>query len=143
FAQIVSDWFGVDLDQVRLVTGDSDRVVVGGGSGSARSIRVGAVVIAKAAEQVHAIGRGMAARLLAVEERDIEFADQFFRAKDSQRAVGLFEVAAAARREAALAGGLVGLADENMAEPSFAYSCAVCEVEVDPETGPVEVISYA
>src|SRR5207247_5299756 len=52
FAQIVSEWLGVEPEQVRLVTGDTDRVQAGGGSASARSMRLGAWVIAHAADQI-------------------------------------------------------------------------------------------
>jgi hypothetical protein len=68
----------IDLDQVRLITGDTDRVKVGGGSASARSMRLGAWVMAKAADEIIEKGRKIAAAMLEVAEQDIKFARQRF-----------------------------------------------------------------
>jgi aerobic carbon-monoxide dehydrogenase large subunit len=145
FAQIVSEWLGVDPEQVRLVTGDTDRVQAGGGSASARSMRLGSWVTAKAADEIVEKGRRIAAAMLEVAEQDVEFAGQRFLVKGTDRSVGLFEVAGAALGNdlpPELQGPLTGTCDQVMSIPSFAYTCAVCEVEVDPETGFVEVVRY-
>jgi carbon-monoxide dehydrogenase large subunit len=145
FAQIVSEWLGVDPEQVSLVTGDTDRVQAGGGSASARSMRLGAWVMAKAADQIVERGRRIAAVMLEVAEEDVEFARQRFLVKGTDRSVGLFETAAAAvsgNLPGDLRGPLIGISDQVMSLPSFAYTCAVCEVEVDPETGLVEIVQY-
>jgi carbon-monoxide dehydrogenase large subunit len=96
FAQIVSEWLGVDPEQVRLITGDTNRVQAGGGSASARSMRLGAWVMAKAADQIVEKGRSIAAAMLEVAEQDVEFARQRFVVKGTDRSIGLFEAAAAA-----------------------------------------------
>ena len=145
FAQIVSEWLGVDPEQVRLVTGDTDRVQAGGGSASARSMRLGAWVMAQAADEIVEKGTRIAAAMLEVAEEDVEFARQRFRVTGTDRSVGLFEAAAAALGPGLppdLRGPLMGISDEVMSLPSFAYTCAVCEVEVDPETGFVEIVQY-
>ncbi len=146
FAQVISEWLGVAPDQVRLITGDTDRVQAGGGSASARSMRLGSWVIAKAADAIVDKGRRIAGSMLEAAEQDIEFAQQRFVIKGTDRGIGLFEVAAAARGDGIpsdLRGPLTGISDETMSVPSYAYTCAVCKVEVDPETGLVEVIRYA
>ena len=79
FAQIVSEWLGVDPERVRLVTGDTDRVQAGGGSASARSMRLGSWVTAKAADEIVEKGRRIAAAMLEVAEADIEFVRRAFR----------------------------------------------------------------
>jgi carbon-monoxide dehydrogenase large subunit len=145
FAQLLVEWLGVELSEVRLVTGDTDVTVVGGGAHSARALRLAAVVMAKAADQIVEKGRRLAARILEAAEADLEFAAPQFRVKGTDRAVHLYEVAAAARRADAPAdcrGPLDGLSDEEMLAPSFPYGSAVCEVEVDPETGVVELVRY-
>jgi carbon-monoxide dehydrogenase large subunit len=145
FAQIVSEWLGVGPEQVRLVTGDTNRVQAGGGSASARSMRLGSWVIAKAADEIVEKGRRIAAAMLEVAEADVEFARQRFLVKGTDRFVGLFEAAAAALGTDLppdLRGPLTGISDQLMSLPSFAYTCAVCEVEVDPETGGVEIVQY-
>jgi carbon-monoxide dehydrogenase large subunit len=145
FAQLVVEWLGCTLDQVRLISGDTDRVAVGGGSHSGRSMRLGGVVMAKAADQIVEKGARLAAWRLESAVADLEFSGGRFRVRGTDRAVGLFEVAAAAGRPDApddLRGPLDGACDETVSTPSFPYGCAVCEVEVDPETGVVEVARY-
>ncbi len=145
FAQVVVEWLGVDLDQVRLVTGDTDVVAVGGGSHSGRSMRMAGWVMAKAADEIVARGTRIAAWLLEAAEVDLEFAQRRFVVKGTDRAVDLFDVAAAALRPDApedVRGALTGVGDETMSVPSYPYGCAVCELEVDPETGVVEIVRY-
>jgi aerobic carbon-monoxide dehydrogenase large subunit len=145
FAQVIGEWLGVEPDRVRLVTGDTDRVQVGGGSASARSMRLGSWVIAKAADAIVEKGRRIAGALLEAAEEDIEFAQGRFVVTGTDRSVGLFEVAAAVRGDGVspdLRGRLGAVADETMPIPSYAYTSAVCEVEVDPETGLVEIVRY-
>jgi carbon-monoxide dehydrogenase large subunit len=145
FPQLVVEWLGVELDQVRLVTGDTDLMPVGGGSHSGRSMRLGAVVMAKASDAIVDKGKRIAAWLLEAADADIEFARARFTVTGTDRAVGLFEVAAAALRDAApedLRGPLAGVSDETLSVPSYPYGCAVCEVDVDPETGGVEVVRW-
>src|SRR5881628_3618958 len=142
FAQLVVDWLGVGLEQVRLITGDTDLAPVGGGSHSGRSMRLGAVVMARAADQIVEKGRRLTAWLLEAAEADIELAEGRFRVKGTDRSVDLFEAAAAALRPDApdaVRGPLAGIGDETMSVPSYPYGCAVCEVEVDAETGVVEI----
>jgi carbon-monoxide dehydrogenase large subunit len=145
FAQLLVEWLGVELSEVRLVTGDTDVTGVGGGAHSARALRLAAVVMAKASDQIVEKGTRIAAWLLEAADADIEFAARRFTVKGTDRSVDLFEVAAAALRADAPAdcrGPLDGTSDETMPQPSFPYGCAVCEVEVDPETGVVELARY-
>src|SRR5215813_2849411 len=106
FAQLLVEWFGVALADVRLITGDTDVTVTGGGAHSARALRLAAIVMAKASDQIVDKGRKIAARLLEAAEGDIEFSTRCFRVKGTDRAVDLYEVAAAAE------GPLDGLSDE-------------------------------
>src|SRR5581483_9819826 len=117
FAQIVAEWLGVDPEQVRLVTGDSLRVQAGGGSASARSMRLGGWVIAKAADEIVDKGRRIAAVALEAAEQDIEFRAGRFIVAGTDRAIGLFEAAAAALRPDMpedLQGPLAGVCDQAM-----------------------------
>jgi aerobic carbon-monoxide dehydrogenase large subunit len=103
------------------------------------------VVMARASDEIVARGVRLAGWLLEAAPADIEFVDHRFAVKGTDRAVGLFEVAAAAERAdapAELRGPLAGVGDETMPVPSYPYGCAVCEVEVDPETGLVEVVRH-
>ena len=101
--------------------------------------------MAKAADQIVEKGARLAAWRLESAVADLEFSAGQFRVRGTDRAIGLFEVAAAGGRSDApegLRGPLDGASDETVSTPSFPYGCAVCEVEVDPETGLVEVVRY-
>jgi aerobic carbon-monoxide dehydrogenase large subunit len=146
FAQLIAEWLGVEPDRVRLIAGDTDRVAVGGGSHSGRSMRLGGVVMAKASDRLVERGARLAAWLLESAVEDVEFAERRFGVRGTDRAVDLFAVAAAAQRDdvpADLRGPLEGECDETVSTPSFPYGAAVCEVEVDPETGAVEIVRYS
>src|SRR6266853_1227074 len=146
FAQLIAEWLGVETDRVRLIAGDTDRVAVGGGSHSGRSMRLGGVVMARASDRLVARGARLAAWLLESAVEDVEFVERRFRVRGTDRAVDLFAVAAAAQRDDApadLRGPLEGECDETVSTPSFPYGSAVCEVEVDPETGAVEIVRYS
>ena len=111
---------------------------LGQGAGQSISLSI-------AADQIVEKGRCIAAGMLEVSEADVEFAGPHFVVKGTDRSVELFEVAAAASGDAVpleLRGSLTGVADQVMSIPSYAYTCAVCEVEIDPETGLVEVVGY-
>jgi carbon-monoxide dehydrogenase large subunit len=145
FPQLLVEWLGVEHADVRLVTGDTDVTVVGGGAHSARALRLAAIVMAKASDQIIARGTRIAAWLLEASEADTEFAARRFTVKGTDRSVDLFEAAAAAGRADApedCRGPLDGLCDETLPQPSFPYGCAVCEVEVDPDTGAVDLVRY-
>ena len=145
FAQLLVEWLGVEHAQVRLITGDTDVTVVGGGAHSARALRMAAIVVAKAADQIVEKGARIAAWLLEAARADIEFAAPWFRVKGTDRSVHLFEAAVASQRDRApddCRGPLDGLSDETLPQPSFPYGTAVCEVEVDPDTGVVDVVRY-
>jgi carbon-monoxide dehydrogenase large subunit len=134
FAQLLCEWLGVEHAAVRLITGDTDVTVVGGGAHSARALRLAAIVMAKASDQIVEKGKRIAAKLLEAAEADIEFVAPRFVVKGTDRGVDLYHAAAA--------GPLDGLCDESNPLPSFPYGTAVCEVEIDPETGVVEIVRY-
>jgi aerobic carbon-monoxide dehydrogenase large subunit len=146
FAQLLVEWLGVPFESVRLITGDTDVVSEGGGSHSGRSMRLASIVIGKASEAVVAKGKEIAAHLLEAAQADIEFQAGRFRVKGTDRSIGIFEAAAAALGDGvpeALHGPLAAAHTETVRIGGFPYGCQVCEVEVDPETGVVEVVRVA
>jgi len=146
FAQCVSEWLGVPFESVRLVQGDTDIVPVGGGSHSGRSMRMAGVCMGNAANGVIERSRQIAAHMLDVEPDDVEFSAGSFKARGSGRAVGIFEVARAAQElndlDDALRGPLVAESDVSFTAGGYPYGCAVCEVEIDPQTGAIEITRY-
>ena len=146
FAQMVCEWLGVPFDSVRLITGDTDIVKVGGGAHGGRGTRMGSVVIWNAAQQILAKGTRIAARLLESDPSAVRYTDGVFRTEGNGRTAGLFEVAAAATQlddlPEDLRGVLVASSEEMHVVPSFPYGTHVCEVEVDPDLGTVEIVRY-
>jgi len=145
YAQLIAEWLAVEPGRVRLIAGDTDLVPVGGGSHSGRSMRLGGVVMAKAADRLVEKGATVAAWLLESAAADLQFTSGRFVVRGTDRGVDLFAAAAAALRADApegLRGPLQGECDETVSTPSFPYGCAVCEAEVDPETGVVEIVRY-
>ncbi len=146
YAQIVSERLGLPLDRIRLVQGDTDAVAYGTGTGFSRSVTVGGVAVDRAAEGVAERCRLIAAHLLEASEADIELADGAARVRGTDRSVTFEEVAARAYTPRGLPGELgFGIAERREYMPpglTYPNGCHVCEVEVDPETGAVDVLRY-
>jgi aerobic carbon-monoxide dehydrogenase large subunit len=141
FAQVMADLLGVPVERIDIVAGDTDVVSVGGGSHSGRSMRHAATVFAKATDDLIAKGKSIAAALLDTSADAVTFTDGRFGSPSSNRSFDFLELA----QEAALhgLGPLAAAADNEMHDPVFPNGCAVCEVEVDPDTGWVELTRYA
>jgi carbon-monoxide dehydrogenase large subunit len=147
FAQLVTEWLGVPFDSIVYVAHDTARVKAGGGSHSGRSMKLAATVVGKATDAIIDKGRKIAGHLLETGEADLEFAGGRYRVAGTDREVGLFEVAAAAVARVdlpeELKGPLAGIGDETLRIASFPYGTQVCEVEVDADTGAVEIVGFA
>ena len=135
FAQLASEWLGVPAERVRIVTDDSDRVSVGGGSHSGRSLRLAATTIRQASLGIIAKGRKLAAQQLEAAEADIVFADGRFTIAGTDRGIDLFALAAER-------GPIADQADVDSRVGSYPYGWHVCEVEVDAETGVARIDRY-
>ncbi|HZT90387.1 MAG TPA: xanthine dehydrogenase family protein molybdopterin-binding subunit [Stellaceae bacterium] len=146
FAQLVTEWLGVPFDSIFYVAHDTDRVKAGGGSHSGRSMKLATTIIGDAADQIIDKGRRIAGHLLEASEADIEFDRGRFRVAGTDREVDIFEAARAAATRTdlppGLQGPLAGISDRTLPVASFPHGTQVCEVEVDPETGAVEIVAY-
>jgi carbon-monoxide dehydrogenase large subunit len=140
YAQLVAEGLGVPFDAVEVVQGDSDRIAEGYGTGGSRSIPVGGAATAQAVDAAVAKGREAAADMLEAAPADITFADGRFAIAGTDRSVGLFAVADAARDK----GDGLDVKQTFTAE-RFTYpnGCHVCELEVDPDTGQVRLLRYS
>jgi aerobic carbon-monoxide dehydrogenase large subunit len=146
YAQLLADWLGVENHCVRLVTGDTDRNKFAAGSHSGRSIRLASITMHAASQRIIEKGLRIAAHLLETAEADIAFADGRFTVQGTDRSVDLFAVAATAEQDTRLPeelrGPLKGMGDVVSRISSFPHGWHIAEVEVDPETGKVELARY-
>ena len=146
FAQCVAEWLGVPFDDVYVNESDTDIVKEGGGSHSARSMRLAGIVMGNASDAVIEKGKKIAAHMLETAEDDIAFAAGRYTVKGTDRSVGIYDVARAAADGKAvpeeLRGPLGATADETIRQLGFPYGAHVCEVEIDPQTGKLDLVNY-
>jgi carbon-monoxide dehydrogenase large subunit len=146
FKQILHEKIGIDPADVHFIDGDTDRVAFGMGSNGSRSMVAGGTAVVIAADKVIEKGKKIAAQMMEAAVADIEFDDAKFSVVGTDRSVTLKQVAIAAFQPArlpkGLEPGLIESATYAPERPTYPNGCHVCEVEVDPETGAVELISY-
>jgi carbon-monoxide dehydrogenase large subunit len=147
FAQVLSEKLGVPFERIRLLQGDSDELVAGGGTGGSRSMYASGTAIVEAAQKVIARGREIAGAVLEAASADIEFVDGRFVIAGTDRSIGIMELADKLRAGVALPDNVPKSLDvKHVTEtiPSaFPNGCHVAEVEVDPATGAVAVVKYS
>jgi len=136
FAQVLAAQLGIPFERIRLVQGDSDQLVFGAGTGGSRSMMMSGAAIAEAAVKVIEQGRALSAEMLEAAATDIEFHDGAFLVGGTDRKIGILQ----------LAGKHPGKLDvthvTGMIPSAFPNGCHVAEVEIDPETGVVQVVRY-
>ena len=147
YAQLVEERLGVAFDSIRVVQGDTTRIRYGEGTAGARSLVVGGSALSAAAEKIATKGKLIAAHLLEAAVTDIEFDDGVFTVGGTDLSVTIGEVAKSALdpKRAAAAGVKPGLneTERYFAQgSSFPNGCHICEVEIDEETGAVEIVGY-
>ena len=146
FAQVVADLVGVTPDQVRLVVGDTDRVAVGGGTHSDRSMRIGGALMFEAGQTIVVRARRIAAHLLGVPPAKVAFEGGLFLAADRNLKLSIFDIARAGTGAPDLPDDLKGPLQATAAMrgriPAYPTGAAVCELEIDPESGVVEITRY-
>ena len=146
FRQVVSERLGLEFEDIRYVQGDTDRVAYGGGTAGSRCAVLGGNALNRALERIVEKGRRVAAGLLEAAAEDVEFEAGSFRVGGTDHEVALRDVVKACfnprRRPAGEDAGLSALASFTPPAATFPNGCHLCEVEVDPETGAVEMQSY-
>jgi aerobic carbon-monoxide dehydrogenase large subunit len=146
-AQILSTRLGVPLAKIEILEGDTDQVPYGTGTFGSRSIAVGGSALDRAAVKIIEKGKLIAGHLLEASAGDIAFAGGTFTVAGTDRRITFAEVARAANvpHNFPLETLEPGLQETAVYDPpAFAFSngAHACEVEVDPETGAIEVIGY-
>ena len=146
YAQLASEKLGLPLEKIRVLQGDTASIGFGRGTGGSRSLPVGGAALFHAADKLIEKGRKIAAHKFEAAEADIAFADGVFTIAGTDRNVTIEAVARAAFNPGELPPGLEpGFAESGHftpPAPTFPNGCHVCEVEIDPETGLIEIVRY-
>ncbi len=150
FAQVLADRLGVPFEKINLLQGDSDELIAGGGTGGSRSMINSGDAIVQASDKVVDNGRAAAAQALEAAVADIEFVRTAkggrFEIAGTDRGIGIMELATKVREGLLLPDGTPASLDAELATKgvasAFPNGCHVAEVELDPETGVIEVVKY-
>ncbi len=145
FAQVVSATLEIPIERVSIVFGDSDQAVTGGGTHADRSMRLAGTVILRACKDIIERGREIAAHLLEAAVSDIGYSDGRFTVLGTDRSVDLFEAAEATERGSTPEGLSSPLQTTNQISTrlhAHPNGVAACEVEIDPETGTLQILRY-
>ena len=146
FAQLVADRFGVGIDTVSIVHGDTDKVQMGMGTYGSRSGAVGMSAVVKALDKVELKAKKLAAHLMEADESDIVIENGELKVAGTDKSVPWFQMALAAYTAHNMPEGMEpGLKEGAFYDPSnftFPAGCYICEVEVDPETGKTEIVQF-
>jgi carbon-monoxide dehydrogenase large subunit len=146
FAQVLSAQLGIPFEKIRLVQGDSDLLITGGGSGGSKSIMSTGTALVEASAKVVEQGKQIAAHLLEASAGDIEFKGGRFTIAGTDRTIGIMELAQKIKSGINLPEGVPPSLDvkhvSDGAAATFPNGCHVAEVEVDPDTGVIQVVKY-
>ena len=146
YKQLLCDRLGMHPDQITYIQGDTDKVAIGEGTGGSRSAALGGSAVMLATEKIVAKARSIAAHMLEAAEPDVEFDAGVFKITGTDRTLPLADIAAAAWEPKSLPEGmepgLVSQAAYAAGDQCFPNGCHICELEIDPETGIVELCRY-
>ncbi len=146
YRQIVAHYLGISPERIRVREGDTDQQEIGGGTGGSRSATCGGSAVFRATRAAIAKARIVAAHLLEADPEDLEFEAGVFTITGTDRTVTLNEVAKISHIPSRLPDDIDSGIDERAtfspATANFPNGCHVCEVEIDPETGCLELIEY-
>ncbi len=147
YAQIAADRLGVPIEQIAVIQGDTDRIPFGKGTGGSRSLPVGGPALQKAVDALIGRGKVFASHLLQARRQDIRFGKGRFTVVGSGRNIGITQLARAARHMENLPPGEVlpelrAVARYKSKASTFPNGCHICELEIDPETGAVDLRAY-
>ena len=148
FAQVLSDKLGVPFERIRLLQGDSDELLAGGGTGGSKSIMHSGTAIVEASAKVIDQGKQIASHVLEAAAADIEFAHGRFVIAGTDRSIGIMELADKLRSGLNLPEGVPSTLDirhvsDGPGASTYPNGCHVCEVELDPDTGVIAVVKYS
>jgi aerobic carbon-monoxide dehydrogenase large subunit len=143
FAQVMADLLGVHPEDIVFIGGDTAKIPSGSGTHSDRSMRLAGTLMVEASAEVVAQAKALAAKILGVREIEVSFTDGLFATPNSNRRLTIFDVAQAINDDPAHAGKLLQSKKTFTGRiPAYPTGCAICEVEIDPDTGAVGIARY-
>ncbi len=144
FAQVMADLLGVHPEDIIFIGGDTAKIPSGSGTHSDRSMRLGGTLMFQASEDVVAQAKAVAAKVLNVPESEVAFDDGLFATPNSNRRLTIFDVAQAVSENSNLNAGKPLQSKKTFTGriPAYPTGCAICEVEIDPDTGAVNIPRY-
>src|SRR5215468_10169749 len=147
FKQILHERLGLDPREVTYIHDDTDQVFFGEGTGGSRTATIGGSAVLQASDKIRAKAAAIAAHVLAVAPGEVRFEDGIFSSPKTNRTLALPEVARIAAKPDLLPkdmeAGLIATSVYNAKVDNFPNGCHVCEVEIDEETGGVEIVRYS
>ncbi len=144
FGQIIADELNIDLDDIDIVQGDTEKIPTGDGTAGSRSMVIGGSAIVRTVGSIIDAGKRQAGEMLEAATEDIEFDAGEFRIVGTDRALSLREVALSSYEEPADS-VTPGLSSSEAFTPrggTFPNGCHICEIEVDPDTGSYDILRY-
>jgi aerobic carbon-monoxide dehydrogenase large subunit len=146
FKQLVCDRLGLDPKEAQYIQGDTDEVFYGEGTGGSRSATLAGSAFHMATEKVVVKARAIAAHMLKVEDGDLKFDEGVFSTSKTNRTLSVKEIAVASLDKANLPNdmepGLIATAVYQAPVNNYPNGCHICELEVDRDTGKVDVVRY-
>jgi carbon-monoxide dehydrogenase large subunit len=142
FAQVMADLLGATPEDITFIGGDTALIASGSGTHSDRSMRLGGTLMFQASGDVLAQAKAVAAKILEVPETDVNFNDGMLQSPKSNRRLTIFDVARAIADNPQLGQTLHAKATFTGRIPAYPTGCAICEVEIEPDTGAVEIVRY-
>jgi carbon-monoxide dehydrogenase large subunit len=146
FKQVVCDRLGLDPNEVTYIQGDTDQVFFAEGTGGSRSAAFSGSAFTLAAEKIETKAKAIAANILKVGIADVNFAEGIFSSQKTNQTLTIKEVAKASLDPKNLPEGMeVGLISTAIYQgkvASYPNGCHVCELEIDEDTGVVEILNY-
>ncbi len=146
FAQMLNEELGIPFDKIIVRDGDTDDLIHGGGTGGSRSMQMAGTAIHVGSEKVRTKAQELAAHLLEVSPKDVSFQEGIFSVIGTDMSLEIMDLAAASvdieKLPEGMEPGLNTVVDMEHESSTFPNGSHICEVEVDPDTGNVEVVGY-
>ena len=146
FAQLAADTLNIQMDTIDILMGDTSTIPSGMGTGGSRALAAGGSAIISTAENLINNGKKTASNLMEAAEIDIDFVEGRFHIAGTDRSSSLVDVAKASFDEKIrpkdVEPGLLTTSEQIANQATFPNGCHICEIEIDKETGEIDIIAY-